>query len=264
MTVRTRRPMVGGNWKMNTTFPEGVRLADDLKRRIGRLRTVDVVVYPPFPFIESVARRFDGERVTVGAQDLHPKASGAFTGAVSGPQLRSVGCTSVLIGHSERRHVFGDSDVTVASKLAAALQADLDVVLCVGETLAERDGDRTFAVCERQLASALHGLDATALQRVVIAYEPVWAIGTGRNATPGQAQDVHRFIREWLAGAFGAATSTATRIQYGGSVKADNVAELMAGPDVDGALVGGASLQAESFASIIQAVGQAGTPSSKS
>jgi triosephosphate isomerase len=251
-----RRPVVGGNWKMNTTAPEAVRLADDVKRRIGRLRSVDMIVFPPAPFIDMVARRLDGERIAVGAQDIHPKASGAFTGAFSGPQVKSVGATVVLIGHSERRHVFGESDALIAEKLAAALAADLDVVLCVGETLAERDADRTSAVCERQLTTALAALDAAAMKRVIIAYEPVWAIGTGRTATPGQAQDVHRFIREWLGGRFQSDVASATRIQYGGSVKAQNAGELMAGPDLDGALVGGASLLIDDFAAIVQAVGQ--------
>ncbi len=248
-----RTPYVGGNWKMNTTLPEALRLADDLKRRAGRLRGVRVVLFPPFPFIEAVARRLDGERLGVGAQDLHHKPSGAFTGAVSGAMLRSVGATTVLVGHSERRHVFGESDEVVAQKLAAALASSLDVVLCVGETLDERKAERTQAVCERQLESGLRGLDLAALQRITLAYEPVWAIGTGLTATPGQAQDVHGFIREWLAKRFGQAAADTTTIQYGGSVKAANAAELMAGADVDGLLVGGASLLVDDFTGILQA-----------
>ena len=245
-----RRPYIAGNWKMHKTLPEAVALADELKRRIGRLRNVDVAVVPSFPFVSAVARRLEGERIAVGAQDIQPGTFGAFTGAVSGVQLRSAGASFVLIGHSERRHVFGESDALVADKLRAALESDLDAVLCIGETLDQREQGATIAVCERQLSSALDGLDATQLARITIAYEPVWAIGTGRTASPAQAQEVHRHIREWLGHACGAPVAAQTRIQYGGSVKAENAAELMACADVDGALVGGASLDPDAFAAI--------------
>lgn len=253
MSPDARRPYAAGNWKMNTTLPEAIGLADDLKRRVGRVRAVDMAVVPPFLFIERVAARLLGERIAVGAQDLHPKPKGAFTGAVSGPQLKSAGASFVLVGHSERRHVFGDTDAVVAEKVAAALAADLDVMLCIGERLPEREASQTFAVCERQLAAATAGLGQSELTRITVAYEPVWAIGTGRTASPAQAQEVHRFVREWLADQFGADTAKRARVMYGGSVKPDNAAGLMAGPDVDGALVGGASLDAESFAAIVTA-----------
>ncbi len=251
-----RRPYVAGNWKMNTTLDDAIALADGLKRRIGRLRYVDMAVVPPSVFIHPVARRLEGERIAVGAQDLHPKPRGAFTGSVSGAQLRSAGATFVLIGHSERRHVFGDSLEVVAAKLNAALQNELDAILCIGETLQQREAGQTFEVNERQLTSALSGIATDVMRdKITIAYEPVWAIGTGLTATPAQAQEVHRTVREWLSNRFDAETAAAVRIQYGGSVKPANVVDLMAGPDVDGALVGGASLDADSFAAIVAPAG---------
>ncbi len=247
-----RRPFTAGNWKMHTTLDEAVALADGLKRRVGRLRDIDMGVVPPFTFINAVARRLEGERIAVGAQDLHPSPKGAFTGAVSGPQLRSAGATFVLIGHSERRHVFGDSDAAVAEKLNAALESGLDAILCIGEQLEQREAGETFQVNERQLSSALAGISPEVMRaRITVAYEPVWAIGTGLTATPAQAQEVHRTVRDWLGHRFDSGTASAVRIQYGGSVKPANVAALMAGPDVDGALVGGASLDADSFAAIL-------------
>lgn len=254
-----RRPYIAGNWKMNTTLEQAVALADGLKQRVGRIRSVDMAVVPPFPFIASVARRLEGERIAVGAQDLHVGTFGAYTGAVSGPQLKSAGATFVLAGHSERRHVFGDTDAVVAEKLQAGLDHDLDVVLCIGEQLEQRQSEQTFAVVETQLRVALAGLDASAMSRVTVAYEPVWAIGTGLVASPAQAQEVHRFIREWILDRFDSDVAAQTRIQYGGSVKPNNVAGLLAGPDVDGGLVGGASLDADSFAGIITASASAST-----
>lgn len=246
-----RRTTIAGNWKMYLTLDEAIALADALKRRVGRVRQVDMAVIPSLPYLVPVAKRLEGERIAVGAQDLQPGTSGAFTGAVSGAQIRSTGATFVLVGHSERRHVFGESDALVAQKLRAGLEHGLGVILCIGETLAERDAGKTFEVCERQLESALGDLGGEALARITIAYEPVWAIGTGRNATPAQAQEVHRFVREWIGHRFGGEAAAAIRIQYGGSVKPDNAAALLAAPDVDGALVGGASLDAASFAAII-------------
>jgi len=251
-----RRPYIAGNWKMHLTLDEAVRLADELKRRVGRIRSVDMAVVPSFPFIASVAERLRGERIAVGAQDIHPAPSGAYTGGVSGPPLRSAGATFVLVGHSERRHVFGESDGLCAEKVHAGLDHGLDVVLCVGEKLTERQSQMTFEVVERQLRTGLEGVGAAAMAHVTIAYEPVWAIGTGLTATPAQAQEVHRFIREWLGDRYDAALAAATRIQYGGSVKPDNVAGLLDGPDVDGGLVGGASLDAGGFAAIITAAAE--------
>ena len=248
-----RRLFLAGNWKMYTTLEEAIALADGLKRRIGRVRSVDMAVVPPFPFIAAVAKRLEGERILVGAQDLQPGTFGAFTGAVSGPQLKSAGATFVLIGHSERRHVFGDSDALVAEKLQAALEHDLDAILCIGEKLDEREANQTFEVVERQLQTGLENISEAQMSRVTLAYEPVWAIGTGLTASPAQAQEVHRFIREWLVDRFGSAVAASTRIQYGGSVKPSNVGSLLEGPDVDGGLVGGASLKADVFAEIVTA-----------
>jgi len=253
MMVDVRRPFVAGNWKCNTTLSTAVQLADELKRRVSRLRRIEVGVIPPYPFIERIASRLDGERIVVGAQDIHPEPSGAYTGAVSGPMLKSVGTGFVLVGHSERRHTFGDGLDTVTKKLGAALIADLDVVLCIGERLEERDAGQAVAVCETQLSTALRDISRDEMQRITIAYEPVWAIGTGRVATPEQAQTIHHQIRTWLANHFDSDVAASTRIQYGGSVKPANAAGLMTQPDVDGALVGGASLDADSFSAIVTA-----------
>lgn len=249
--MSSRRIYVAGNWKMNMTHSEAIALADGLKRRVGRVRNVDMAVAPSFPYLASVAQRLQGERVHVGAQDIQPGTYGAMTGAVSGPQIKSVGATFVLVGHSERRHVFGDSDALVKDKLAATLEHELDAILCIGETLEQRQANDTFAVCEKQLSSALSGMGDDALKRITVAYEPVWAIGTGHTATPAQAQEVHRFCREWISDQFGSDSANLLRIQYGGSVKPANASELLAQPDIDGALVGGASLDADSFAAII-------------
>ena len=251
--LEARQPFVAGNWKCNTTLDSAVRLTDDLKRRVSRLRRIQVGVVPPFPFLDRVASRLKGERIAVGAQDVHTGPSGAYTGAVSASMLKSVGVDFVLIGHSERRHVFGDTLETVAAKLQAALDAELDIVLCVGERLEERDAGQAVAVCESQLSSALENVSSDTMERVTIAYEPVWAIGTGRVATPEQAQSIHQQIRTWLGHRFDSDVAASTRIQYGGSVKPANAAGLMTQPDVDGALVGGASLDADSFSAIVSA-----------
>jgi triosephosphate isomerase len=224
-----------------------------VRNRLSSYPAAQTLIFPPFPFLAPVAERLDGSQIGLGAQDLHFEAKGAFTGAVSAAMLASVGCRWVLIGHSERRHVFGDSDEVVAKKLRAALAAGLRPVLCIGEQLQERQAGQTFAVNARQLRTALQGLDAGQLEHLVIAYEPVWAIGTGLVATPEQAQEVHADIRQQLAGLLGRDFAARTRIQYGGSVKASTAAGLMAQPDVDGLLVGGASLQAEEFAAIVRA-----------
>jgi len=246
----TRRPLIAGNWKMNLTLDEAVSLADGLKRRIGRLRNVDLAISPSFPYIAVIAGRLDGERIQVGGQDVQPGEYGAFTSAVSAPQLKSAGATFVLVGHSERRHVFGDTDQQVSEKVDAALLHGLEIVLCIGETLDERDAKDTFAVCERQLATGLVNVKEDMLDRFTLAYEPVWAIGTGRTASPGQAQEVHRHVREWIAEQYSDAAAQKLRILYGGSVKPENVDALMGGADVDGALVGGASLDVDKFSKI--------------
>jgi len=249
----TRNPIIGGNWKKHLDLQGAQGLAAALRNRIGSHRAAEVVVYPPFPLLHAVAGKLRDSAIRIGAQDLHPGGDGAFTGAVSARMIRSVGCTSVLVGHSERRSVFGDSDHVVAEKLSTALDGDLDPVLCVGETLDERRASRTFEVLARQLEVALSGRRARDLGRLVIAYEPVWAIGTGVTATPAQAQEVHAWIRGRIGTLFGPAFAAALRIQYGGSVKPDNAGGLIAQPDIDGALVGGASLDAASFVGIVHA-----------
>jgi triosephosphate isomerase len=251
MTKNPRRLFIAGNWKMNLLMPEAIELADELKRRIGRIRNVDMAIVPSHLYLAVIAKRLAGERIEVGGQDLLPGEFGARTGAVSGPQLVSAGASFVLIGHSERRHVFGDSNAFVAEKLRAALDSGLDAILCIGETLEQRQSDQTFAVCEEQLASALDGITIEQMSRITVAYEPVWAIGTGQTATPAEAQEVHRYCREWILDKFGSEVAESLRIQYGGSVKPANAIELLSQPDIDGALVGGASLNAESFAAIV-------------
>ena len=247
-----RTPIVGGNWKMNTDLAQAGTLAAEVRHRLGSQRGCDVVVFPPFPFLRLAVERLDGCRVEVGGQDLATEAKGAFTGAVAGAMIASCGAPWVLIGHSERRSVFGEGDAVVARKLRAALAAGLRPVLCVGESKGEREAGQTFVVVKRQLDSALHGLTAAALGSLVIAYEPVWAIGTGLVASPAQAQEVHAYVRGAVADLLGRPFADAVRLQYGGSVKADNAAGLWVQPDIDGFLVGGASLQAEDFAAIVR------------
>jgi triosephosphate isomerase (TIM) len=217
------------------------------------MQGVEVGVFPPFPYIADAARRCAGRGVFVGAQNCHAQPAGAFTGEVAASMLKDVGATHVILGHSERRQFCGEDDAAVREKLAAALAHGLVPIVCVGETLAERQGNRTFDVIRRQLEGALAGFDAAQLAGLVLAYEPVWAIGTGVNATPAQAVEVHRFIRGLCAERFGAKFAAALRIQYGGSVKSENAAELLCQDEIDGALVGGASLEPRSFLSIVQA-----------
>jgi triosephosphate isomerase len=249
-----RRGIIGGNWKMHLQLGEAEALARGVRNHLSsRGPDPEVVIFPPAPFLAPVARQLRESRVGLGAQDLHSEDKGAYTGAVSGGMLTSVGCSHVLIGHSERRHVFGDSHDAVAAKLRAALRHDLRPVLCVGEQLEERETGRTEAVIATQLSTALQGLGGNALSTLVIAYEPVWAIGTGKTATPALAQAVHAAIRGWLAERFSAAFAADMRIQYGGSVKPANAAELLAQPDIDGALVGGASLKVDDFIAITRA-----------
>jgi triosephosphate isomerase len=249
----SRTPIIGGNWKMNLTLAGAQALSTQLRNTLGSHRACQVVVFPPFPYLEPARRVLRDGAIEVGAQDLHPKARGAFTSGVSAEMLTSMGVTRVLVGHSERRAWFGDTDAAVAEKLGVALSAGLAPVLCVGETLAERNGGQTFDVLARQLDSALRGHGPEKLSSLVLAYEPVWAIGTGVTATPGQAEEAHAFLRGHLTRTHGAAFAGALRIQYGGSVTADNAAELLACPNIDGALVGGASLDAVGFRRIVWA-----------
>jgi triosephosphate isomerase len=250
--MRVRTPLLAGNWKLHGTADEALALVDALRPLVESVTDREVLVAPPFTAIAAVAQRLAGSRIQVAGQDLYWEDAGAFTGEVSGPMLAAAGCTHVIVGHSERRQFFGDSDEWVARKTEAALRADLTPIVCVGETLAEREAGTTLAVVERQVRSALASLGPAALRRVIVAYEPVWAIGTGKVATPEQAQEVHRAIRDMIATQGGTEIAAAVRILYGGSVKPDNVDALMAQPDLDGALVGGASLKAGDFARIVR------------
>jgi triosephosphate isomerase len=248
-----RRLLIAGNWKMHMLNHEAVGLARQLKVRLLGVHRVGVVVFPPFTALTSVAEILSDADIQLGAQNLHDQRSGAFTGEVSGDMVRSAGGTWVLVGHSERRQHFGDSDGWINRKVHAALEAGLRPILCLGETLEERRAGRLTEVLRRQLSQALAGLTPHSAAELSLAYEPVWAIGTGVVATPAQAQEAHQSLRAWLAEALGAAHADACPILYGGSVKADNARELLGMPDIDGALVGGASLKVEDFSAIVQA-----------
>ncbi|MDQ7779872.1 MAG: triose-phosphate isomerase [Planctomycetota bacterium] len=248
-----RRPLFAGNWKMYTNTREAGELAAGVRKQLGELDAVDVVLCPPFVYLADVVDVVRGSRIGVGAQNTHWEAQGAFTGEIAPAMLKDIGCTYVIIGHSERRHGLGETDQLVHKKTAAALAAGLTPIVCVGELLEEREQGKTNSVLERQVHGFLKGLPSESLGRIVIAYEPVWAIGTGKTATPAQAQEAHIFIRKEAAKATTPAVAAGMRILYGGSVKPDNAKELKSQPDVDGALVGGASLKADSFAAIARA-----------
>ncbi len=250
--MRRRRPLVAGNWKMNGTRAAATGLVGDILRGVAAAGDVEVAVCPPFILIPLVAEMLQGSSVRWGGQNLDPHESGAYTGEISGAMLRDFGCTYVIVGHSERRTLYGETDAVVAEKFAAAQAAGLTPILCIGETLAEREANRTEAVVERQLAAVLDRNGGASLARAAIAYEPVWAIGTGRTATPQQAQEVHRFLRAHIAARDREVAAT-VRILYGGSVKGANARELFSQPDVDGGLIGGASLHAEEFLTICRA-----------
>jgi triosephosphate isomerase len=247
-----RRPLIAGNWKMFKIGPEAVKLAKGLKSLVADISGVDVLVAPPFTAIGVVWEVLKGSAIDVGGQDLFWETEGAYTGQVSGPMLKAAGCSHAIVGHSERRQYFGETNETVNRKIKAALQADLIPILCVGESEGEREAEETFSVVKEHLAKGLEGIDPGGLGKLIIAYEPVWAIGTGKTATKEQAQEVHRFIRDWMEKVGGNSIANTLRILYGGSVKPGNIAGLMAMEDIDGALVGGASLDAESFAGIVR------------
>ncbi len=248
-----RRLLVAGNWKMNLGPKSGDQLARELKAMLSDQTKVDVAVFPPFVTLPAVIARLQHTGIQVGGQDLHPEVSGAYTGAISGEMLRELGCHSVLCGHSERRSVFGDTDADVNRKVHAALRSGLLPVLCVGETLEQRNAGQVEAVIASQLEGGLAGLKADQIAAAILAYEPVWAIGTGVTATPDQAQEVHAFIRRWIKERLPPYVAEQIRILYGGSVKPGNAALLFSQSDIDGGLVGGASLDATSFSAIIQA-----------
>jgi triosephosphate isomerase len=247
----TRIPFVAGNWKMQKTVAETVAYVKEFRALVKDVADIDIVVAPPFISLHAAAEAARNSNVAVSAQDLYWEKQGAFTGEISAAMIREAGAEYVIIGHSERRTLFGETDEAVRRKIGAAFDGALTPIVCIGETLAERDANQTFAVLDRQLAKGLEGLSADQLKELVIAYEPVWAIGTGRNATPEQAAEAHSHIRERLLGSFGPDAAEAVRILYGGSVKPDNVAALASQPNVDGALVGGASLDVQGFFEIV-------------
>jgi triosephosphate isomerase len=249
-----RRPIIAGNWKMNKTSTEAVELVKELVKEVADIRGVDMVVCPPCTALESVSWILGDGPVKIGAQNMHWEEHGAFTGEISWKMLLTIGCQYVILGHSERRILFGESNSQINKKLKTALNTPLVPIVCVGEQLAEREQGQTEQVVRDHVLGALAGLDPSRLARVVLAYEPVWAIGTGKTATPEEANKVHAYIRDLLERHFDPSLAHKIRIQYGGSVKPENARDLLSQPDIDGALVGGASLDAGSFARIIRAV----------
>jgi len=247
-----RKPVIAGNWKMYKTVADSIATAQELKPLVANANHCEVVIAPVFTALKSVASRLEGSNVRIAAQNCAAEQKeGAFTGEVAAFMVRDAGCSHVIVGHSERRQYYFDSDDIVSRKTQAGLAADLTVIVCVGETLEQRDQGNAESVVRNQLVGGLSGLTASDLDRIIVAYEPVWAIGTGRTATPEQAQEMHAFIRRVFAERHSPAAAAALRVLYGGSVKPDNIAGLMKQADIDGALVGGASLKAESFAEIV-------------
>jgi triosephosphate isomerase len=249
-----RKKIIAGNWKMNVTAPEAEDYVETLLREVNNENRVEIVLVPPFTAIPIVSQKLDAvQNIRVGAQNMHWEKEGAFTGEISAPMLRALFVRYVVLGHSERRALFGETDEIVNRKLRSAIDATLKPIVCIGETLEQRDAGQVEVILERQLRDSLAGLDTDEMLETVIAYEPVWAIGTGRTATPDQAQEAHAFIRQVIGQIWDEPTAAKVRIQYGGSVKPNNTAALLGQPDIDGALVGGASLDARSFAEIIKA-----------
>ena len=248
-----RRPIIGGNWKMHTDLESGMALASQVADAASAHESCDVVIYPPSPFFQAIDSVISTSPLALGAQNFWPETSGAFTGEVSCEMLKDLSVTSVLVGHSERRHVLHESDALIAQKVNFALAEEFQVVLCVGESLSEREDGNTLDIVLGQLRSGLASVNDKDIEQIVIAYEPVWAIGTGKTASAEDAQHVHKAIREELASMYDGSEASSTRIQYGGSVKPENARELFECPDIDGALVGGASLSGESFAAIVKA-----------
>ncbi|HQE82496.1 MAG TPA: triose-phosphate isomerase [Candidatus Hydrogenedentes bacterium] len=247
-----RKPLVAGNWKMNKLVGESLELVNALKPLVEGIEAADIVVCPVFTALYPVAQALKGSNIQLGAQNCYLKESGAYTGEISPQMLKDAGCTWTIIGHSERRQLFNESDEFLNEKLRFALATGLKVMFCIGETLEEREGGKMNDVLVRQVTNGLMGLSQADLDNTSIAYEPVWAIGTGVTATPEQAEEAHAFVRGLVQDQFGEAVADNVRIQYGGSVKPDNVASLMAKPNVDGSLVGGASLKADVFAEIVK------------
>jgi len=250
--MSNRTPLLAGNWKMYKTTPEAVETAQRLVELVADSAGVDIMIAPVFTALDPVSRVVRNSRVALGAQNLYWEKEGAYTGEISADMLVSAGCQYVIIGHSERRQYFGETDETVNKKISAAITANLIPVFCIGETESERESGNTFSVLDKQVKDGLEGKVVDDLGSLVIAYEPVWAIGTGKTATSDQAQEAHKYIRSLIEGLFGTTLAESVRILYGGSVKPANVSELMAMPDIDGALVGGASLDADSFSKIVK------------
>jgi triosephosphate isomerase len=247
-----RRKVFAANWKMNHGIEDAIKFITGFTRQALPTDQTDIVICPPFTSLYTVGIALQDSEIKLGAQNCHFEDNGAFTGEVSAVFLKEVGCQYVIIGHSERRHVFNEIDHDIAKKVSKALEHDLTPIFCVGETDAERKAEKTFAVLDQQIRGGLAHLERTQLERIIIAYEPVWAIGTGNTATPTQAQEAHAFIRTQIGKLFGISYGNAMRILYGGSIKSDNIRSLMAEPDIDGGLVGGASLKADSFLEIVQ------------
>ncbi|RKY35760.1 MAG: triose-phosphate isomerase [Candidatus Omnitrophota bacterium] len=247
-----RRLVIAGNWKMNKTISEGLELVRQMSMELKDVKDIDIIVCPVFTALYSVSLEIEGSNIELGAQNLFWKETGAFTGEISPVMLKDVNCKYVIIGHSERRSIFKETNEFVNKKLKAALKTGLIPIVCVGERLEDRQMNKTFDVISDHINGALQGLSADELKDIIIAYEPVWAIGTGRNASPEQAQEVHAFIRKMITDNFGASVAEHLRILYGGSVKPENVEAIMAQPDIDGALVGGASLKADSFVQLVR------------
>jgi triosephosphate isomerase len=249
--MNSRHPLIAGNWKMHKTGPEAVITAAALKPLVAEATDVDIMIAPTFTALDQVSEAITGSNIGLGAQNLYWESQGAFTGEISAEMIKAAVCQYVIIGHSERRQFFGETDQTVNRKIEKASQAGLIPVFCIGETDTQREAGETFSVLDKQVKNGLENLFPENLQTLVVAYEPVWAIGTGKTATTQQAQEVHAHLRQWFADAYGAEFADKLRILYGGSVKPSNVKELMAMPDIDGALVGGASLDPQSFSQLV-------------
>ena len=252
-----RTPLIAGNWKMYKTVAEAVKYVKEFRFLVKDITDVEIVVAPPFPALHAAAEAARNSNIAIAAQDLYWEREGAFTGAVSAPMIKEAGAEFVIIGHSERRTLFAETDPTVNRKVAAAFAAGLTPIACIGETLDQRERNETFDVLDRQIKQGLDGLTSEHLSQLVLAYEPVWAIGTGRNATPAQAAEAHGHIRQRLRQWFGADAADLCHVIYGGSVKPENIRDLITQPDVDGALVGGASLDVQAFFDIVRNAGQA-------
>jgi triosephosphate isomerase (TIM) len=247
-----RMPFIAGNWKMNKTVGEAVELVNQLKASISGVEGVEVAVAPPFTALDAVRKELEGSSIRLAAQNLYWEEKGAYTGEISPLMLKELGCQYVIIGHSERRQFFGENDETVNKRLKAAFKQGLNPIFCIGETLKEREEERTSLVVGSQLEGGLKGIEEKEMKRMVMAYEPVWAIGTGKTASPQQAEEVHHFIRQRLEELYGREIAEGIRIQYGGSVTPENVKGLMSQKNIDGALVGGASLKSETFSKVVR------------